>query len=63
MMQKVTKQMAGGGMGGRLKAMREMAKGGGDMVPGMANMPTLGARGSTKTVGVKSKFKQRKKRR
>ena len=63
MMQKVTKQMAGGGMGGRLKAMREMAKGGGDMVPGMANMPALGARGSTKTVGVKSKFKQRKKRR
>ena len=63
MMQKVTKQMAGGGMGGRLKAMREMAKGGGDMVPGMSNMPALGGRSSTKTVGVKSRFKQRKKRR
>ncbi len=63
MMQKVTKQMAGGGMGGRLKAMREMTKGGGDMIPGMSNMPALGGRSSTKTVGVKSRFKQRKKRR
>ena len=62
MMQKVTKQMAGGGIGGRLKAMRALSKGGGDMIPGMSNMPSLGGRGSTKTLSVKSKFKQRKKR-
>ena len=63
MMQKVTKQMAGGGLGGRLKAMRAMTKGGGDMMPGMSNMPALGGRGSTKTASVKSRFKQRKKKR
>ncbi len=63
MMQKVTKQMAGGGIGGRLKAMRALSKGGGDMIPGVSNMPALGGRTSTKTIGVKSRFKQRKKRR
>ena len=63
MMQKVTKQMAGGGIGGRLKAMRALSKGGGDMIPGVSNMPALGGRSSTKTIGVKSRFKQRKKRR
>ncbi len=30
---------------------------------GMSNMPALGGRSSTKTVGVKSRFKQRKKKR
>ncbi len=63
MMQKVTKQMAGGGLGGRLKAMRALTKGGGEMIPGVSNMPALGGRSSTKTVGVKSRFKPRKKRR
>ncbi|MCH8825210.1 MAG: signal recognition particle protein [Planctomycetes bacterium] len=62
MMQKMTKQMAGTGFGGKMKAMKEMSKGGGNLIPGMSNMPTLGGRGSTKTLGVKSKFKQRKKR-
>ncbi len=63
-LQKVTKQMAGGGIGGRLKAARAMAKGGGDgMFPGVSNMPSMGTRGSTKTASVKSRFKQRKKRR
>ncbi|MCH7849976.1 MAG: signal recognition particle protein, partial [Planctomycetes bacterium] len=57
MMQKVTKQMAGGGIGGRLKAMRALSKGGGDMIPGVSNMPALGGRTSTKTIGVKSRFK------
>ncbi|MCH8316410.1 MAG: signal recognition particle protein, partial [Planctomycetes bacterium] len=47
MMQKVTKQMAGGGIGGRLKAMRALSKGGGDMIPGVSNMPALGGRTST----------------
>ena len=62
MMQKVTKQMAGGGIGGRLKAMLALTKGGGEMIPGVSNMPALGGRSSTKTIGVKSRFKQRKKR-
>ena len=63
MMQKVTKQMAGGGIGSRLKAMREMTKGGGEMIPGVSNFPALGGRSSTKTTSVKSRFKQRKKKR
>lgn len=51
------------GRGGKIKEMREMSKGGGEIIPGMANMPTLGGRGSTKTASVKSKFKQSKKKR
>jgi len=63
MLQKMTKQMAGGGIGGRIKAIREMGKADPSMIPGMNNMPGLGRRGSTKTVSVKRGFKQRKKRR
>ena len=63
MLQKMTKQMAGGGIGGRIKAIREMGKADPSMIPGMNSMPGLGRRGSTKTVSVKRGFKQRKKRR
>jgi len=62
MLQKMTKQMAGG-IGGRIKAIREMGKADPSMIPGLNNMPGLGRRGSTKTVSVKRGFKQRKKRR
>ncbi len=61
MLQKMTKQMAGGGIGGRIKAIREIGKADPSMIPGMNNMPGLGRRGSTKTVSVKKGFKQRKK--
>jgi signal recognition particle subunit SRP54 len=63
MVQKVTKQMAGGGLGGRLKAMREMSQADPGLVPGIKNMPSLGRRGSTKTASMKKRFKQRKKKR
>jgi signal recognition particle subunit SRP54 len=62
MVQKMTKQVAGGGIGGRLKAIKEMSKADPGMVPGVRGLPSLGRRGSTKTASVKSKFKQRKKR-
>jgi len=63
MMQKVTKQMSGKGMMGKMKAMKELSQSGGDMIPGMKGMPGFGGRGSTRTESVKSRFKQRKKRR
>ena len=58
MMQKMTKQMAGGGLG-KAKAMKEMIAGGGDMMPGVKGLPGFGGRASTKTKSVKSGFKQR----
>ncbi len=62
MLQKMTKQMGGGGIGGRIKAAREMAKlDPGGMMPGVSNAPSLGRRGSTKTGSMKKRFKQRKK--
>jgi signal recognition particle subunit SRP54 len=61
MLQKMTKQMAGGGVGGRIKAIREMSSADPSMIPGVNNMPGLGRRGSTKTASLKKKFKQRKK--
>ncbi len=63
MVQKMTKQMAGGGLGGKMKAIRDLTGAHASQIPGLQNMPALGGRLSTKTVGVKSKFKQRKKRR
>ena len=61
-MQKVTKQMAGLGAMGKMKAMRQMQEAGaGGMMPG-GGMPGLGSRGSTKTKSVKSGFKRRKRR-
>lgn len=61
MMQKMTRQMAGLGMGGKMKAMRELSSAGGGM-PGMHGMPGFSTRGSTATPSIKSRFKQRKKR-
>jgi len=62
LIQKMTRQMSGMGAMGKMKAMRELSKSGGDMMPGLKGMPTLGGRGSTKTQSRKSGFKQRKKR-
>jgi signal recognition particle subunit SRP54 len=62
LIQKMTRQMSGMGAMGKMKAMRELTKSGGDMMPGLKGMPTLGGRGSTKTQSRKAGFKQRKKR-
>jgi signal recognition particle subunit SRP54 len=63
MVQKMTKQMAGMGAVGKMKAMRELSKGGGML--GVAGVPALpsGGRGSTRIESPKARFKQRKKRR
>lgn len=64
MIQKMTKQMSGQGMFSKMKAMKDMGKGG-EELPGMSGMkglPGLGGRGSTKTASPKQRFKQRKKR-
>jgi signal recognition particle subunit SRP54 len=63
MLQNMTKQMAGHGPLGKVKAMRQLTKGGaqGD-IAGLSGMPGLSGRGSTKTTSLKSKYKQRKKR-
>lgn len=63
MIQKMTRQMSGLGAMGKLKAMREMSKIDPNMIPGMKGVPGLGGRGSTRTESIKSRFKQRKKRR
>ncbi len=60
--QKMTQQMAGLGAMGKLKAMRELTRGAGAMMPGMQGMPGMSGRGSTYTESIKSRFKQRKKR-
>lgn len=59
-MQKVMKQMAGMGALGRMQAMKQM----GSMQPGMGGMPGFNplARGSTKTVSPKDRFRKAKKR-
>ena len=59
--QKMTQQMAGMGMKGRMAAAREMGRAGG--MGGAGGIPGLGSRGSTRTQSVKSGYKQRKKRR
>ncbi len=59
MVQKMTKQM---GMGGKLKAIKELRNAGPSMLPGVGNVPGMRGKGSTKTVSVKTKYKQRKKR-
>ncbi|MCZ6445094.1 MAG: signal recognition particle protein [Planctomycetota bacterium] len=63
MVQKMTKQMAGGGLGGKMKAIRELSGANASQIPGLQNMPALGGRLSTKTASIKRGFKQRKKRR
>ncbi len=63
MIQKMTRQMSSLGPMGKLKAMREMSKIDPNMIPGMKGLPGLGGRGSTRTESIKSRFKQRKKKR
>lgn len=60
MIQKMTKQMSGIGVGGKIKAMKELAKSDPNMIPGIKGMPGIGGRGTTKTESIKSRFKQRK---
>jgi signal recognition particle subunit SRP54 len=62
MIQKMTKQMSGMGAMGKMKAVRELSKTDPNMLPGLKGMPGLGGKGSTKTKGVKSRFKPKKKR-
>ena len=62
MIQKMTKQMGSMGPMGRVKAAKEMARMDPNMMPGMKGMPGMNTKKSTRTAGVKSKFKQRKKR-
>ena len=57
--QKMTATLASGGMAGRIKAAREMAKSGG--MAGLGGMPGMSMKGSSATPSIKSKFKQRKK--
>jgi len=63
MIQKMTKQMSGMGMKGRMNAMKELQSMDPSMMPGLKGMPGFGGRGSTKTVSRKAGFKQRRKRR
>jgi signal recognition particle subunit SRP54 len=64
--QKMTKQMAGLGAMGKIRAMRELSKmesgGMAGAGAGMHGLPGLGGKGSTKTQSIKARFKQRKKR-
>ncbi|MBL9118425.1 MAG: signal recognition particle protein [Phycisphaerae bacterium] len=57
-MQKLTQQMASGGLSANLKAAKEMAKSG--ALPGMGSMPGVNTKGSSATVSPKAKFKKRK---
>jgi len=65
-MQKFTQQLAGGGMGARLKAMQEqLARGGASALgPGgmPAGMPGMSFKGSSATVSPKARFKERKRK-
>lgn len=64
MVSKVSKQMAGMGVKGRIDAAREMQRSGvAGGLPGMEGIPGLGgSRGSTRTASPKKRFKKRKKR-
>jgi hypothetical protein len=62
LVQKMTKQMSGLGAGGKMKAVRELARSDPSMMPGLRNMPGLATRASTKTASRRQNFKQRKKR-
>jgi len=58
---RMTQQMAGLGMKGKIAAMRDLQRGGG--VPAMSGMPALGGgRKSTRTQSPKKRFKQKKRR-
>ncbi len=62
MLQKMTRQLAGAGVMGRLRAFRELSGGEPGALPGLRGLPGLGGRGSTRTVSTTRKFKERKKR-
>lgn len=62
MVQKMMRQVSGGGALGRLKAMREMGKMDPAMM-GLQGMPMPGGKGSTFTSGARAGFKKRKKKR
>ena len=62
MMKKMTRQMASAGVGGPLKSIGELSRTDSTRMPGVQNMPTLRAGGSTRTVSVKQRYKQRKKK-
>ena len=60
MISKMSKQMSGVGVKGKVAAMRELQKSGGSL-PGMGDMPMMpGGRGSTKSQSPKRSFKKRK---
>jgi signal recognition particle subunit SRP54 len=63
MIQKMTRQMSGLGPMGKIKAMRELSRMDSNMIPGMKGVPGFSTKGSTKTESIKTRFKQRKKRR
>lgn len=59
----ITKQMAGMGMMGKIKAMKELqaaGKGATTGMPGLSGLPGFGTKKSTFTAGPKAKFKKRK---
>jgi signal recognition particle subunit SRP54 len=57
----LAKQMSSMGALSRVKAVKELGKGGMDnMIPGLAGMPQFRAKGSTHTAGPKARFKKRK---
>lgn len=60
MVSKMTKQMAGMGMKGKMAAMKQMQGAGG---MGVGGLPGFSGKGSTRTESPKSRFKQKKKRR
>ncbi len=57
-MQKLTQQMAGGGLSSKIKAMKEMSANGG--MPGLGAMPGLSTKGSSRTESPKTKYKKRR---
>jgi len=58
---RMTKQMAGLGVGGKLKAMRELQQSGAGLIPGMGSMPGLGTgRRSSHMDSPKNRFKKRR---
>ncbi len=60
MIKKMSTQMAGMGMLGKMKAMKNMQ--GNDAMAGMEQLAAMSGRGGTKTNSVKKKFKKRKRR-
>ncbi len=58
---KLAKSLGGMGAMDRVKAVKELGKGGmADMMPGVSGLPQFRTKGSTATTSIKSKFKKRK---